>query len=228
MDLHEAISARHAVRAYTDEPIEPSVVERLQETIDRCRVRGGVELQLVTDEPHAFGNALLHYGRFRNVRNYVAIASHANAGWEERCGYYGAQVLLRAVQLGLDTCWVALTFSKRRVGERLELRHREQVRFAIALGHGVTHGRPHRSKSFSQVASAAGPGAVPQWFEHGVQSALLAPTALNQQRFMFTLEADRRTVRAESGIGPCVRTDLGIAKYFFEVGARPHEPVRWS
>lgn len=41
------------------------------------------------------------------------------------------------------------------------------------------------------------PEPVPDWFLHGVQAALLAPTAMNQQKFRFQLEGS--VVRATPG-----------------------------
>ncbi len=227
VDLLEAMDRRHAVRAYTKEPIDARTCDDLRALIGRLSAADGFGMRRVTDEPDAFGNTLLHYGMFRNVRNYVAIAADQTKDWERRCGYYGAQVLLRAAQLGLDTCWVALSFSKHQAARHAGFDAEDKVRFAIAVGHGVTHGRPSRSKTYGQVASAEGGIVVPTWFEHGVEAALLAPSALNQQRFTFRLEADGRTVAADPGIGPYTRTDLGIAQYFFEVGAGAHAPLVW-
>lgn len=227
VNLLEAMHRRHAVRAYTDEPIDAHVCGDLRALITTLNKEGDVRMRLATDEPDAFGNALLHYGVFKNVRNYVAIGTDETGGWEERCGYYGAHVLLRATQLDLDTCWVGLSFSKHKAQQHAKLDEDSKVRFAIALGHGVTHGRPSRSKTYGQVASVEGGIPVPTWFERGVEAALLAPSALNQQRFTFRLEADGRSVAADPGIGPYTKTDLGIAKYFFEIGAGDHAPFIW-
>lgn len=227
MNLLEAMHRRHAVRAYTDEPIGAHVCDDLRALITALNKEGDVRMRLVTDEPDAFGNALLHYGVFKNVRNYVAIGTDETSGWEERCGYYGAHVLLRAAQLDLDTCWVGLSFSKHKAQQHAKLDEDSKVRFAIALGHGVTRGKPSRSKTYGQVASVEGGIPVPTWFERGVEAALLAPSALNQQRFTFRLEADGRSVAADPGIGPYTTTDLGIAKYFFEIGAGDHAPFIW-
>lgn len=144
------------MRAYTDEPIDAGTCDDLRAQIARLNAEGGLEMRLVADEPDAFGNALLHYGVFRNVRNYVAIAADQTKDWERRCGYYGAQVLLHAVQLGLDTCWVGLSFSKHQAAKHAGIGADGKVRFAIAVGHGVTHGRPSRSKTYGQVASVVG------------------------------------------------------------------------
>lgn len=70
------------------------------------------------------------------------------------------------------------------------------------------------------------PEPVPEWFENGIQAALLAPTAMNQQKFRFFLE-DRNHVAAKAGLGPYTNVDLGIAKFHFEVGAGP-DSFAWA
>ncbi len=62
------------------------------------------------------------------------------------------------------------------------------------------------------------------WF--GERLVLLAPTAMNQQRFRFTLLPDD-TVRAESRGGSYSHVDLGIVKYHFQLGAG-RESFRWA
>ncbi len=58
---------------------------------------------------------------------------------------------------------------------------------------------------------------APQWYRDGVEAALLAPTAVNQQRFSFTRKD--RQVRARTKLTFYGRMDLGIAKYHFELAA---------
>ena len=123
--------------------------------------------------------------------------------------------MLAAQTLGLSTCWTALTFSKRQV--RRLAGPGEKLVCALAIGYGATQGRPRKSKAPADVGHAA--GTPPKWFERGVRAALLAPTAMNQQKFRFELLPDGRTVRAQASPGAYTAIDLGIAKYHFEVGA---------
>ena len=60
-------------------------------------------------------------------------------------------------------------------------------------------------------------GPLPDWFQAGAEAALLAPTAMNQQKFVFTLNGDK--VSARAGLGFYSKIDLGIVKYHFELGA---------
>jgi len=50
-----------------------------------------------------------------------------------------------------------------------------------------------------------------------MEAAMLAPTAINQQKFVFALDGDTVTARAK--LGPWSKVDLGIVKYFFELGS---------
>jgi hypothetical protein len=215
MDLMEAMEKRHSVRSYRDEPITGAVREALQDCVDACSRESGLDIRLCLDEPRAFASPLASYGTFSNVKNYVVLAGRREPGLDETCGYYGEAIVLRAQQLGLNTCWVAMSYSRGRVARTLPAG--ERVCCVIAVGYGATQGVHHKSKALHQVCQVRGD--MPDWFRRGVEAALLAPTAVNQQKFCFTLELDRNEVFVEPGFGFYTRIDLGIAKYHFEVGA---------
>ena len=212
MEIMEALRTRHSVRQYTDKPIEAAKLAELQAETDACNKESGLHIQLVTDEPKAFSGFMAHYGKFSGVQNYFALIGKKTSDLEEKCGYYGERLVLKAQQLGLNTCWVALTYSK--VRSAYTVQRGEKLCVVIAFGYGQTQGTPHRSKTLDEVASAEN---APDWFRNGVEAALLAPTAVNQQKFHFTLIGDK--VKAEAGKGMLTKMDLGIAKYHFEVGS---------
>ena len=228
MDLTEAIETRHSVRAFTDEPIDPGQREELERIIAEENAAGDLHMRLICDEPKAFRSTMAHYGRFRNVRTYLVLAGVPADDLEERCGYHGERVVLEAQRMGLNSCWVALTFKRRQVRRMLEPGDRLVV--VVALGHSTTQGVPHRSKDANKVATGL-PGS-PDWFQRGVEAALLAPTSINQQSFLLTLVDGRDddgvapTVRVESKGGPYATVDLGIVKRHFELGAG--RPLRWA
>lgn len=213
--VEEAMERRHSVRSFTDRCVEGPVLAALQAEVDACNREGGLHMQVVLDEPQAFSSMLARYGKFANVSNYVAIIGQPADDLDERAGYYGERLVLAAQALGLNTCWAALTFSKRQV--RRLAGPGEKLVCVVALGYGATQGKPRKSKAPVDVGHAA--GTPPEWFGRGVRAALLAPTALNQQKFRFELLPDGRTVRAQAPAGAYTAVDLGIAKYHFEVGA---------
>ena len=215
MDLLQAMKERHSVRSYTEQPIEGKIKEDLTAFVEQCSRESGLHLQLVLDEPDAFQSLLAHYGKFSGVRNYIVLAGRKGDDLDEKCGYYGEKIVLYAQTLGLNTCWVAMTFSKGATRKSCTLSRGERLVAVLALGYGVNQGTPHKSKPMDALCSVA--GEMPEWFRLGMESALLAPTAMNQQKFKITL--DGRAVSAQSLGGFYSRVDLGIVKYHFEAGA---------
>lgn len=213
-DIITAMENRHAVRAYDPEKkIPKEITDKLREKIDLLNAESGLHIQLVTDEPKAFDSFMAHYGKFSGVTNYIALIGKKSDKLNEMCGYYGEQLVLLASQLGLDSCWVAMSYAK--VKNAYMIAKGEKLCCVISLGYGKTHGTPHKSKSIEEVAVIKDD--TPEWFINGVKAALLAPTAMNQQKFGFMLDGDE--VLAKAGNGILSDMDLGIVKYHFEVGS---------
>jgi len=211
MDIQQAIIERHAVRSFTDQPIEGEIKSSLQEEIDECNQESGLNIQLCLDEPNAFGGMRAHYGKFENCKNYIALIG--KTGTDEACGYYGEKLVLKAQQLGLNTCWVAMTYNKSKAP--CTLNKGEKIQIVIALGYGKTAGRPHKSKDMMQLCRVE--GEMADWFKKGMEAAMLAPTAMNQQKFIITQSGN--TVSAKPLAAFFSKFDLGIVKYHFEIGA---------
>jgi len=231
MILHEAIEARHSVRAYKDQPLSEDVVKVLEDEVAIINKEGSLHIQLILNEPKAFQGTLAKYGKFRNVKNYLVMAGKQVEDLDERVGYYGERLVLLAQTLGLNTCWVGLSYSK--VPGTYVLDEGEKIVCYIAIGYGETQGVGHKIKTVEQVSRSAvrtlgssknASDITPSWFKKGVEAALLAPTAVNQQKFSFEyvgMEDGRHQVRAKKGFSLIGYTqiDLGIAKYHFEIGA---------
>jgi nitroreductase len=219
MTLQEAITARHSVRKYIDKEIPADIVTVLQDKIAEYNKVGNLNIQLVLNETRAF-TGMLSYGSFSGVRNYFVMVGKKGADLDERVGYYGEQLVLLAQTLGLNTCWVGLSY--RKVPEAYNVGKDEKLACMIALGYGETEGVSHKIKTVEQVSNAS--DITPSWFKKGVEAALLAPTAVNQQKFSFKyvgMSNNRHQVRAKKGFSMIGYTqiDLGIAKYHFEIGA---------
>ncbi|MBR1534669.1 MAG: nitroreductase [Ruminococcus sp.] len=212
MNLLKAIEERHSVRSYTDRPIEGETLDRLQKLVDNANKASGLHIQLVLNEPKAFDSKMAHYGKFSGVKNYIALIGKRDKDLDEKCGYYGESIVIGAQMLGLNTCWVALTYKK--IPDAFTVENDEKLLMVIAIGYGIDSGRAHSGKFYDEVTSDKD---SPQWFKSGVEAALLAPTAMNQQKFSFTLKDGK--VLAKAKFGACSKTDLGIVKYHFEIGS---------
>ena len=220
MTIQEAIEARHSVRAYKDQPLSEETVKVLEDEIVTLNNEGQLHIQLICNEPKAFQGTMAKYGKFRNANNYLVMAGKRAEDLDERVGYYGEHLVLLAQTLGLNTCWVGLSYSK--VPGTYVLDEDEKIACYIAIGYGETQGVGHKIKTVEQVSNAS--DITPSWFKKGIEAALLAPTAVNQQKFSFEhvgVKNNCHQIRAKKGFSMIgyTKMDLGIAKYHFEIGA---------
>ena len=220
MTIQEVIKTRHSVRAYKEQPLTEDVVKVLEEQIAQVNRDAKLHIQLILNEPKAFLGPFAKYGKFRGVSNYLVMAGKKADDLDERVGYYGEHLVLLAQMLGLNTCWVGLSYTK--VPGTYVLDKGEKIACYIAIGYGETQGSGHKIKTVEQVSNSR--VTTPEWFKKGVEAALLAPTAVNQQKFFFEyvgMENGRHLVHANKGFSLVGYTqmDLGIAKYHFEIGA---------
>ena len=221
MTLLEAIQARHSVRYYTEQPLTDADAQALQEKIDQVNREGRLHIQLIRNERKAFLGPFARYGKFRNVTDYLVMIGEKADDLDERIGYYGEQLVLMAQTLGMNTCWVGLSYTK--ISGTYVLNEGEVIKAYISIGYGETQGVAHKIKRIDQVSNVNDDS--PDWFRRGVEAALLAPTAINQQKFSFELlpteagQLPRVLAKRHFSLVGYTQMDLGIAKYHFELAA---------
>ena len=229
MTLLEAIRARHSVRKYKDEPIPEEILAVLRNKVWEVNKEAGLHVQLVTGEPKAF-SGLICYGTFSGVTNYFVMVGRKGDDLDEKIGYWGEQLVLLAQTLGLNTCWAGVSYSK--IPGTYELEDGEKIACYIALGYGQTQGSGHKVKDVREISNAS--DLTPKWFKKGVDAALLAPTAVNQQKFYLEYLGFKDYSKLPKVLAKPVfsmigysKLDLGIVKYHFELGAGK-ENFEWA
>ncbi|MBQ8596398.1 MAG: nitroreductase [Lachnospiraceae bacterium] len=210
MELLEIMKARHSVRKYLDKKIEEDVRRELSALAEECNRESGLSIQILYDEPECYAGGILHYGFLKGVKNYIALVGKDEDGLDIKSGYYGEKLVLKAQELGLNTCWTYLTYSKGKCAAKVGAD--ERLACTIALGYGADAGKPHKNKPLNKVCDCA--ENMPEWFAEGMEAVMLAPTAVNQQKFYFSLTGGEVTLK--SGKGTCVGLDTGIVQYHFE------------
>lgn len=227
MTLLDAVSIRTSLRSYRHEPISTVQQQQLEKTISQLNASSGLRIQLACGRPEPFRSFSKSYGMLTGVTNYLIFAGPgSDPDLEEKCGYYGEELILTAVSMGLGTCWVGGTYDKKSClchlaeGERLvcvaavgcppeKLGLREQVIRRAARGLG------------RKIAAEAQEG--PAWYAAGMAAASLAPSALNRRGYRFSLLPDGTAQARLEGDGPFALVDLGIAKRHFALGAHGGE-----
>lgn len=208
MEMIEIMKQRHSVRQYTDTPIEEEKFAELTDMVNRINNAAGLHVQIFKDEPKCFDSFMAHYGKFVGVKNYIALVGKKSPRLDEMLGYYGEALVLKAQELGLNTCWVAMTHGK----SKADIQKGEKQVCLISLGYGATQGIVHKNKNLQDICNYS--NTLPKWFLDGMEAVMFAPTAMNQQKFYFELLPDDK-VKATCGKGFYTKVDLGIAKYHF-------------
>lgn len=209
MEIFEIIKQRHSVRQYTNRAIEPEKRSVLDAMVKEINKEANLSIQIIYDDTKCFDSFMAHYGKFSGVANYIALVGKKSAKSDETLGYYGEKLALKAQELGLNTCWVALTHGK----SKAVVNKGEKEVCLISLGYGAVQGVEHTSKPLKNLCNYSED--MPQWFLDGMNAAMLAPTAMNQQKFLFELTSDG-IVKATAGGGFYTKLDLGIVKCHFE------------
>lgn len=205
MQMLDLMKERHSVRQYSDKKIDGDVKTKLDTYVASINEENGLSMQIFYNEPNCFNSMLAHYGKFSNVKNYIAIVGKKEE--QEKAGYYGEKLVLKCRELGLNTCWVALTHGKVNV----QTKPQQKLLILIALGYGTNTGVAHKSKPIKELCKE---DAYPEWFMKGMEAVSLAPTAMNQQKFMFEIKNGQVYAKALRGFYS--KIDLGIVKYHFE------------
>lgn len=209
MDIIKLMEERHSVRQYDNKEIETEKQKELNKLIAEINKDNNLNIQIFYNEPNCFNSMLAHYGKFSGVNNYISLTGTKSSNLSEKLGYYGEKIVLKAQELGLNTCWVAITHGK----SKAKISSSEKEICLISIGYGLNQGVSHNNKAINKVSNYS--ENMPDWFLNGVKAALLAPTAMNQQKFYFELK-ENNTVKAKAGTGFYTKLDLGIAKYHFE------------
>ena len=208
----EAIRARHSVRAYQNKPVSPEHAEKLREKIAELNAIYDLHMQYIEPAGEVFGGLASKLTGWSGVPAYIAMVGKKRDDLDETCGYAGEKLVLYAQTLGLNTCWAGIFKRKRSTAE---IGEGERLVIAIAVGYGVDNGSVRKSKKPEDVTDVRD---MPIWFRDGIEAALLAPTAINQQKFFFTLDGETPTARVSAN-GPFVKLDLGIVKCHFDLAS---------
>lgn len=210
MDLIEAMQQRHTVRKYTDKKIPQEVLKLIQQRIDENNSSLSLSLKLVCSNKSGL-NLIAKLFLGNGVRNFIILAGEDSKTLSENLGYAGADLMLAFQTWGLNSWLVGQTYN-RHVSDFVP---GKKVIGILAIGYGKTQGIPHKSKLFSDVATYQ--GKMPDWFIHGVNACLLAPTAQNKQDFRIEGIDHEVSIHCDDSI--FMKENLGILKYHFELAA---------
>lgn len=199
---------RHSIRSYNDMKIPDETRDELDELIENINNEYGTHIQAFYDESDCFSGFMAKYGKFSGVRNYISLTAKKEEGYHEKLGYLGEMIVEFLMKNDLGSCFVGLTHGK----SKAKIKKNEKEACILCFGYQAKEGVSHKVKDIDKVSDYK--AGDPEWYLEGIKAALLAPTAMNQQKFYFSKTNEE--IHLKKGFGPYTAFDLGIVKYNFE------------
>jgi nitroreductase len=138
-NIMDSIRQRRSVRNYTGEPLSREHRESINRYISQCAAPFGakVRIQLVQSDTTTEHTRLGTYGVISGARDFLALVYEKAHLAEESAAYVFEQVLLFCTSLGLGTCWLGGSFSRKDFREQVGLQSGESLRIVSPVGYPV-------------------------------------------------------------------------------------------
>jgi hypothetical protein len=229
----DAITRRASRRQFDGHSLEPEVLDRVEEMCRLASEGQAARAVLVRSAPQdVFTGFIGSYGKVSGAPSLIAFVGADDSLAD--VGYVGQSVILQAVLAGLDTCWIAGSFSASNAGGIVDLAPGERVCAVTPLGH-ATNARSGAErllttmvKSRSRLALAEiAPGcdSWPEWAREAAEAVRLAPSGANKQPWRLRFEEGALVLGVAPRVYWTAPMDFGIAMLHAQLGAL-HASVR--
>jgi hypothetical protein len=233
---YPAIANRRSRRNFDESrPIAADALSALDTTCQRFTPFPHARACLVTESVESvFRGIVGSYGKIKGAPAFFAIIGNMDsASVQEEAGYTGEGIILEAMALGLNTCWVGGFFKPESVALLVKIKRNERVLAVSPVGYArrfesmeeklmTGFGHTHRRYPVIKLFNRPGQGELPKWVMVSIEAARLAPSAVNRQPWGFTFEDGNITVYVRTGgleFNVSKRLDCGIAMLHIEVAA---------
>ena len=256
MNIIEAILGRRSVRNYNGEALTADVIEKLEEAIKgTCSPFGGK----VTIRLSQFGNGEDYkpstYGVIKGAHDYFLLGIGDDEASALSAGFRFEQVVLKAWQMGLGTCWIAATFKGSQFDRGQKWPEGESLKIISPVG------APAEKKSFLEKMTRALLGSQNRkpfgelffaedfktslnednTFAESLRMLRLAPSSTNSQpwrclvkddKVLFYYKPKSQASVLDCGIGMCHFYESekfnGFSGEFFKEAEVPEAPDKWK
>ena len=214
----EAMEKRISRRTFKKEELTKEEVKTIITLINELNKESNLAFEFIEDGSDAFSSLIKSYGIFSNVHSLVLLKGKKEQDLKEKCGYYGEELVLNLTNLNLGTCWVGATFDK----NKFTIEDDEELVGLIVLGKVDEMSLKERIIS-STLRKRRKPitdrlitdDTIPEWLEKGMEYVLLAPSAKNTQKPLFSYKNKVLTVSVPDDYEFDL-VDLGSANKHFE------------
>jgi nitroreductase len=218
LNLVQAIDRRTSKRIFKKQPVPSDLLNEISLLINKYNNESKLNLQIIDNAEKAFKSFLISYGKFKGIKNAIALVANKEVeNYLEKVGFFGEQLLLRIVTMGLDTCWVGVNFNRK--ADVFKLDENEELVAVIVFGFAEDlptkfeddkYGITHRS-TITIEAMTTNDQILPHNVEEGIVAILKAPSAKNKQP--VKVEYKNKLLRLMVDPKPVENlVELGIAK----------------
>jgi len=232
-----AVVRRRSRRAFDGVSVDSAQLDELGRFCTAWRPNADTRTVLVLAPGDVFTGIMGGYGKVVGAPHVLLFIADERAQFaDQHAGYAGEAVILEATRRGLDTCWVGGFFDASKVARLTTLSPGERVYAVSPLGYAFVSvstteramrgfASAHRRKAVEKLAPGIGRGDWPQWAVAAVETARLAPSAMNRQPWRFRIDGGGLVIAKDNAIEtPKVtkRLDVGIAMLHVEIAAAAH------
>jgi len=238
MTIIEAIEKRKSIRNYTGEPLREEHVTLIKDYIVKLKTpfnAPSIRIQLIHTQQESGRVKLGTYGFIGGASDFLTLVYEKGSAFplmEEAAAYVFEQVILYCTELGLGTCWVGGSFSRKDFSEAVQLQPDETIRIVspvgyinpklrfneILFGSKVKHlsRRPFESLFFHEDFNTPLSKETAGIYKKPLEMVRIAPSANNQQSWRIILKGNSLHFYQHLSIVGFNAIDLGIALYHFE------------
>lgn len=223
-----ACDNRVSRRSYIDRDIENEKISKITNIINKINNDSELNIQLVEDGKGVLSGFKASYGMISGVKSFIALIGNQNIqNYKQKLGYYGEMLVLEATELGLSTCWVGGTYSKKECENHIDIKEDEELICIVALGYAdknlsikekVVKNLNKKNKTIEEMLVHK-TNDIPSWVLSGVEYALEAPSAVNKKPIVYEFCDNKVEAIISKPNHGYEEVDLGISMLHFELGA---------
>jgi nitroreductase len=234
MSIIQSIEQRRSVRSYTGEPLKKEHADSITNYIASLTAPFGINARINLIHTHTGGERIKlgTYGYIGGASDYLTLVYEEAPLAEEGAAYLFEQVILFCTGLGLGTCWLGGSFSRKDFAGQLSLKPEERLRIVSPVGYPDNKKRlvetlinapgKHKSrkpfenlffyKNFATPLSETLAGV----YRKPLEMVRIAPSANNSQPWRIVFDERALHFYHRSAFGGFSAIDMGIALCHFQ------------
>lgn len=142
MDYKKLMKSRKSTRAYKDDKVNKKDIETLLHYFHNCkRLIPDIEFESILFEEgedvfKKLDGIAGYNGRMIQAPSYLVVTSEVKGGYIENTGFVVENMMLKAEELGIDTCWISFPNSDT-IKKSLAITNENEITAVVALGYGL-------------------------------------------------------------------------------------------